>query len=37
MENLDRFFEGYERVTPRHFGEVMAALILVSLVAWILN
>jgi hypothetical protein len=35
MESLDRFFEGWERVLPRGFGDVMAALILMSFVAWI--
>ena len=36
MEILDRFFDGYERLTPRHFGEFMVAPALASLAAWIL-
>jgi hypothetical protein len=35
MESLDRFFEVYERLMPPHFGDVMVAVVLVSLVGWI--
>jgi hypothetical protein len=35
MENIDRFFDAYERVVPRCFGDVLAALVVVSLLAWI--
>ncbi len=35
MENLDRFFDVWERVLPRSFGDVIAALVLMSVVAWI--
>jgi hypothetical protein len=35
MESLDRFFDVWERMLPRSFGDVMAALVLVSVVAWI--
>jgi hypothetical protein len=29
------FFEVYERLMPPHFGDVMVAVVLVSLVGWI--
>ena len=35
MENLDRFFDVWERVLPRNFGDVLAAFVFVSFVAWI--
>jgi len=35
MESLDRFFDAYERFVPRHFGEVMAAVIAFTVVSWI--
>lgn len=35
MESLDRFFDVYERLAPRNFGDVLAAVILASLVTWI--
>jgi hypothetical protein len=35
MESLDRFFDAYDRVMPRNFCDILAALILVSLVIWI--
>jgi len=35
MESLDRFFDVWERLLPRNFGDVAAALVLVSFVAWI--
>jgi hypothetical protein len=35
MESLDRFFDAWERVMPRSFGDVFAALVLVSFVTWI--
>lgn len=35
MENIDRFFDVYERVLPRYFGDVLAAIVVVSLLAWV--
>jgi hypothetical protein len=35
MENIDRFFDAYERVCPRCFGDVLAAVVVLSLVVWI--
>ncbi len=35
MESLDRFFDAYDRMLPRHFGDVMVAVVLFSLVSWI--
>lgn len=28
MENIDRFFEAYDRMLPRWFGDALAAAIL---------
>ena len=30
MENLDRFFEAYDRLLPRYFSEVVAAMFVVG-------
>lgn len=30
MENIDRFFEAYDRVIPTWFGDALAAVILVG-------
>jgi hypothetical protein len=35
MESLDRFFDVYERIVPRCFGDVLAAVVVVSVVAWV--
>jgi hypothetical protein len=35
MENIDRFFDAYERIVPRCFGDVLAGMIVVGLLAWI--
>jgi hypothetical protein len=35
MESLDRFFDVYEQIVPRCFGDVLAGVAVVSLVAWI--
>jgi hypothetical protein len=35
MENIDRFFDVYERVVPRCFGDVLAAVAVLSLLAWV--
>lgn len=35
MESLDRFFDVWERVLPRNFGDVLAAFVVMSFVAWI--
>ncbi len=35
MESLDRFFDVWERVLPRNFGDVLAAFVVMSVVAWI--
>ncbi len=34
MENLDRFFEGYDRMMPRYFSEVAVAALLFGSVAF---
>lgn len=34
VENLDRFFDAYDRFLPRYFGEVAAALFLFGSVAF---
>ena len=33
MENLDRFFDVYDRFLPRYFGEVLMACLLLGCVA----
>jgi hypothetical protein len=35
MENLDRFFDVWERLLPVSFGDVAVAFVLLSFVAWI--
>jgi hypothetical protein len=35
METLDRFFDVYEQIVPRCFGDVAAAVFAVALLAWI--
>ena len=35
MDSLDRVFDAYERLMPRHFGEVMVAVVFFSLVIWV--
>lgn len=35
MENIDRFFDAYERVLPRCFGDVLAGIVVLSLLVWI--
>ena len=37
MKSLDRFFDLYDRVTPRWFGDAAALLILIGAVALILG
>ena len=34
MENLDRFFEAYDRILPRYFSEVAMAALLFGSVAF---
>jgi hypothetical protein len=34
MENLDRFFEAYDRFLPSYFSEVAVAALLVGCVAF---
>jgi len=36
MENIDRFFDVYERVAPRCFGDVLAALVVFGFLAWVI-
>jgi hypothetical protein len=35
MENIDRFFDAYERVCPRCLGDVLAAVVVFGLIAWV--
>ena len=35
MESLDRFFDVYEQIVPRCFGDVAVAVLAVGFVAWI--
>jgi hypothetical protein len=30
MENIDRFFEAYDRVLPSWFGDVLAAVVILA-------
>lgn len=34
MENLDRFFDAYDRFLPRYFSEVAVAVMLLGSVAF---
>ncbi len=34
MENLDRFFDVYDRFLPRYFSEIAAAVLLIGSVAF---
>lgn len=36
MENIDRFFDTYERIVPRCFGDLLVAVITIGIFAWVL-
>jgi hypothetical protein len=35
MENIDRFFDSYDRLVPRWFADAAMAGVIVLLVTWI--
>ena len=35
MENLDKFFDTYGRVTPRWFGDAVTAVLVLGSILWL--